>query len=120
MADKVTYAYLKWSGGTHRFSIDLSALFTFHPIPDPFARLQRLITGQWSAEDVYGTIRRALGSSQEAADLFEDNCGPDRPIGDLVPLAQTIMSVTIFGLDEETANAGLEPAAVTPEAGDDD
>lgn len=119
MADKVTYAYLKWQGGTHCFSIDLTDQLTMHPIPDPFARLQRLLTGQWSPEDVYGTIRRGLGRSQEAASLFEDHC-PGRPIAELVPLAQTVMSVAIFGLDEETADAGLEPSAVTPEAGDDD
>lgn len=118
MTEKVTYARLKWAGGTHRFCIDLSQPVSLYPIPDPFARLQRLMMGQWSAQDVYDTIRRGLATGTfsgnamgEAQALFDRFCHR-RPIADLVPLAQTVLGVAIFGIDKAVADLGLEPEEV--------
>lgn len=120
MSEKVTYVRLTWAGGEHRFQIDLSSEFSLYRIPDPFARLQRLLLGQWSAEDVYGTIRRGLHlPHHEVEELFARHCR-DRPIGELVPLAQTILGVAIFGIDKAIADQGLEPEQVKVHEGDGD
>ncbi|WP_304272097.1 GTA-gp10 family protein [Brevundimonas naejangsanensis] len=118
MSEKVTYVRLTWAGGEHRFQIDLSSELSLYRIPDPFARLQRLLLGQWSAEDVYGTIRRGLGRA-DTEDLFEQHCRR-RPISELVPLAQTILGVAIFGIDKAIADQGLEPEQVKVHEGDGD
>lgn len=126
MSERVTYARLQWAGGVHRFKIDLSSQFTLYPIRDPYARLQRLVTGMWSPEDIYDTVIAALitghfGSRgmSEANQIFDKFCR-QRPIADALPLAQTIMSVAIFGIDAEIAEAGLSPQEVTVTPGDDD
>lgn len=122
MAEKVTYAWLRWAGGEHRFQIDLTAPeAVLLGIPrDPYARLQRLMTGGWSPDDVMDTVRQGLGRDQFQARAVVAEASKGRPIGEFLPLAQTILAVAIFGIDKAVADAVSAPADITPEAGNGD
>lgn len=128
MTDKVTYAWLRWPGGEHRFQIDLTRepfAMALYPVKDPYARLQRLVTGQWSPEDVLDTVMTALIGGMgirrmsEAQRLFSETV-KGRPIGEFLPLAQTVMGIAIFGIDKALADRVSDPADINIKSGDDD
>lgn len=118
---KVTYAWLRWAGGEHRFRLRLEEPLSFLAIPDPYARLQRLLNGHWSTDDIFETIERGLiyghfGISKmgEAARLVDKHCR-QAPLAESLPLAQTIMAVSIFGVAKDAADTVSAPEALTPE-----
>lgn len=120
MAEKVTYARLRWAGGEHRFQIDLTDPRTIMMgrCRDPYARLQRLLTGIWSPEDVLETVEQGLGQDAWRAKAIVAEASKGRPIGEFVPLAQTILAVAIFGIDKAIADVVSAPSEITPEADD--
>lgn len=130
MTDKVTYAWLRWPGGENRFQIDLTNPFslrmhTLYPCNDPYARLQRLVTGQWSSEDVMDTVLVGLIGGMGVRNLAEaqrlhSDTVKGRPIAEFLPLAQTVMGIAIFGIDKALADRVNDPSEINIKSEDDD
>lgn len=128
MADKVTYAWLRWAGGVHRFELRFpnhpGMAGTMHRVNDLAARFQRLHSGQWSAFDISDTIEAGLidghfrrAEAHRAHELVRDHV-VSRPMVESLPLAQTVLAVAMFGAPLTTEADAGSPADLT--GGDDE
>lgn len=123
MAAKVDYAYFKWAGGTHLFCLTDSSgnwsqvwrRTTVEPLGPLY---HRLMNYGWSTHDIRAVIHSGLlcqwpgkyDAGKAAVDALVKEFVDGRPVAESLMLAQSIVAVAMFGIDQDKADAASEPA----------
>lgn len=121
MTERVLHAHFAWAGGHHRFALPLDERSVmWHQVRDPHPRLKRFIAGDWTIDDVSGTIRGGLigGRSADLATANELVAAHvhTRPLAESGALAKAILMVALFGIPAEWAETPVDVSAVMDQA----
>lgn len=101
-----------WADGEHTFRLPIGQLRELQEKTDcgPMELLRRTANGTWRVDDVRETVRLGLiGGGMDplrALGLVMRYVDPPRPLAESVPLAQAILSVLLFGADDEDSPLG--------------
>jgi hypothetical protein len=96
-----------WADGRQKFRLAIGQLRELQEKTDcgPMELLKRLLGGTWRLDDVRETIRLGLvggGMASTAALKLVARYVDDAPLAESVPLAQAILSVLLFGSEEDS------------------
>lgn len=97
---------LEWGDGTHTFRLAIGQLRELQEKTNcgPMELVNRMLRGTWRLDDVRETIRLGLvggGSTPIDALALVARYVDQRPLAEAVPMAQAILSVLLFGNDED-------------------
>lgn len=104
-----------WADGIHKFRLPIGQLRELQEKTDcgPMELVNRLLRGTWRVDDVRETIRLGLiggGTEPTRALSLVMRYVDARPLAESVPMAQAILSVLLFGLEEDKPHRGKAPA----------
>lgn len=102
MSDKVDFVDARINGEDVRFRIDRKYAGFWEPTGGWFATMQRLLSGNWSVNDVTMTLQRAHPSfSRALADV--PRAVERMGAATYAPLAATVIAAALAGIDPEAA-----------------
>ena len=111
---------LQWPGGEHAFRLPLTQLESLQQKTDsgPEFLLHKINLGQWSAVDLFETIRCGLiggGMAAEAAQKLVRGAFERYPLIEFKVPAQAILGAALYGPPDDPVGEPL-PVTPTPEA----